>query len=297
MKLGVLPRFKRGVITSSEWMAEFAAVVEEAGCESVWAVEHVVVADGYEPRYPYSESGQMPGHPETVMPDPLEWLAYLAALTSTVRLGTSVVVLPLHSPAVLAKRAATLDALSGGRLLLGVGIGWQVEEYAAVGVPYRDRGARLEEHVASMRALWRAEHATFDGRFSSFTRVASEPKPAQPGGIPIVIGGSSSIAARRAGRIGDGFFPYVIGPDDLAARIDELRTAARDAGRDPAGVEITAWPTSWKPGAALDVDLARRFAELGVRRLIVSSDEAGGPEHEDLRRFLGEYRERVLSRL
>ena len=184
MKLGVLPRFTRDHIVDPDWVLGFGAVCEEAGVESVWAVEHVVVAQEYEPRYPYSASGRMPGNPETVMPDPLEWLAFLAAGTSTVRLGTSVVVLTLHSPAVVAKRVATMDALSRGRMMLGVGIGWQVEEYAAVGVPYSERGARLDEYIDALRALWRDEYASFDGRFVRFDRVSSLPKPVQPGGVP-----------------------------------------------------------------------------------------------------------------
>jgi probable F420-dependent oxidoreductase len=297
VKLGVLPRFTRDSIVDPDWVTGFGAVCEEMGVESVWGVEHVLVAQDYEPRYPYSESGRMPGNPETVMPDPLEWLAFLAASTESVRLGTSVLVLTLHSPVVVAKRVATLDALSRGRALLGVGIGWQVEEYTAVGVPYAQRGARLDEYVDALRALWGAEFASFDGRFVAFERVSSLPKPVQPGGVPIVVGGSSEAAARRAGTRGDGFFPYVISPDDFAARVEDVRAAARAAGRDPGAVELTVWPTSWQPGAALHLDLARRYADAGADRLVVSAQEAGGPGLDDLRRFLGDYREQVLDRL
>ena len=297
MKLGVLPRFTRDSIVDPGWVAGFGALCEDVGVESVWAVEHVIVAQDYQPLYPYSADGRMPGNPETVMPDPLEWLAFIAATTSTVRLGTSVLVLTLHSPVVVAKRVATLDALSGGRTMLGVGIGWQVEEYAAVGVPYSRRGPRLDEYIDALRALWRDEHASFAGEFVDFERVSSLPKPAQPGGVPIVIGGSTPAAARRAGRRGDGFFPYVISPDDFAARAADVRAAAVEAGRDPDAVELSVWPTSWKPGAALDPDLARSYADAGATRLVVSAQEAGGPSLEDLRRFLGDYREQVLDRL
>jgi probable F420-dependent oxidoreductase len=297
VKLGVLPRFTRDSIVDPAWVVGFGAVCEEVGVESVWAVEHVVVAQDYEPRYPYSADGRMPGNPETVMPDPLEWLAFLAAATSTVRLGTSVLVLTLHSPVVVAKRVATIDALSGGRMMLGVGIGWQVEEYAAVGVPYGQRGPRLDEYVDALRALWREEPASFAGRFVSFDRLSSLPKPVAQGGVPIVVGGSSAAAARRAGTRGDGFFPYVISPDDFAARAADVRAAAVSAGREPDAVELTVWPTSWRPGAALDLDLARRYAEAGTSRLVVSAQEAGGAALDDLRRFLGDYREQVLDRL
>ena len=296
MKLGVLPRFTQDAV-DPEWVVGFGAACEEMGVESVWGVEHVVVAQDYEPRYPYSEDGRMPGRPGTVMPDPLEWLTFLAASTTTVRLGTSVLVLTLHSPAVVAKRVATLDALSGGRTTLGVGIGWQVEEYAACGVPYSERGPRLDEYIDALRTLWREEYASFDGRFVRFDRVSSLPKPAQAGGVPIVVGGSSEAAARRAGTRGDGFFPYVVSPDDFAARVADVRTAAVGAGRDPDAIELTVWPTSWQVGAALDLDLARRYADAGAHRLVVSAQEAGGPGLEELRRFLGEYREQVLDRL
>jgi probable F420-dependent oxidoreductase len=294
VKLGVLPSFRRSEITNAEWVAAFLGAVEECGCESVWTVEHVVVADDYEPLYPYSDDGRMPGRPDTVMPDPLEWLAYAAALTSTVRLGTAVVVVPLHAAATLAKRAATVDALSGGRVMLGVGVGWQKEEYAAVGVPYDGRGHRLEESVAAMRALWRDDLASYDGSTVRFMRVRSEPKPIR-GSVPIVVGGSSDLAARRAGRIGDGWFPFVISPDDFTARAGLLRAAAETAGRDPDTVELTVWPASWDPTATFDVELVRRYAAAGASRIVVSTAMVEGAGRDDLRRFLERVQREVID--
>jgi probable F420-dependent oxidoreductase len=293
MKLGVLPSFRRSEITNADWIAAFLGAAEDCGCESVWTVEHVVVADDYEPRYPYSADGRMPGRPDTVMPDPLEWLAYAAAITSTVRLGTAVVVVPLHAAATLAKRVATVDALSGGRVMLGVGIGWQKEEYAAVGVPYEGRGQRLEDSVGAMRALWRDELASHEGSTVRFTRVRSEPKPLA-GSVPIVIGGSSDLAARRAGRIGDGWFPFVISPDDFAARAALVRDAAETAGRDPDAIELTVWPGSWDPMATFDVDLARRYVAAGARRLVVSTAMAEGSDRDALARFLERVQREVI---
>ncbi len=150
--LGVLPSFRPGVITDPDWVAGFARVCEDGGVESVWAVEHVLVAEDYEPLYPYSEDGQMPGGGRAVMPDPLEWLSFVAASTSRLTLGTAVLILTQHSPVQIAKRVATLDALSGGRVRLGVGIGWQKEEYAALNIPYSDRGGRLDEYIDAVRA-------------------------------------------------------------------------------------------------------------------------------------------------
>jgi len=235
--------------------------------------------------------------PDTVMPDPLEWLAFVAAGTSRLRLGTSVVIASQHSAAILAKRVATLDALSRGRVLLGVGIGWQKEEYAAIGVPYRDRGRRLDETIEAMRALWAPGLASYRGRHVRFEKVVCDAKPAQAGGVPILIGGSSRAAAERAGRLGNGFFPYVISPEDLAARLAELRAAARAAGRDPAAIEITVWPASWRFDATFDLDLVRRYAECGVSRLIVSAQEARGVAMDDFRRLVHDYREQVIEKL
>lgn len=297
MRLGVLPRFHESVVTDPDWLAAFGALCEDAGVESVWAVEHVLVAEDYEPRYSYSPTGRMPGAPGTVMPDPLEWLAYLAAVTSTVRLATGVVVLPLHPPVVLAKRVATLDALSGGRVTLGVGLGWQIEEYRAVGVPYDERGARADDAIAALRACWGPDPVAYSGRFTTIPPASVLPKPAQGRALPVVVGGSTPAAARRAGRLGDGFFPYVCGPDDYAGLVATIRATAHDHGRDPDAIELTVWPGSYQPASTFDLGLAKRYADVGVTRFVVAAHEAGGPGLDDLRRFLGDYRERVLDRL
>jgi probable F420-dependent oxidoreductase len=298
MKLGILPTFDRRTTLDPDFVARFARMAEEAGCESIWAVEHVVVAESYEPLYPYSPDGRMPTGPDTVMPDPLEWLSYVAAVTTRLHLGTSVMVASEHSAAILAKRVATLDALSRGRMLLGVGIGWQKEEYAAIGVPYRDRGRRLDETIEAMRALWGPGPATYRGRHVSFENVSCDAKPARKGGVPILIGGSSPAAARRAGRLGDGFYPYVISPEDLSTRMGELRAAAREAGRDPDAIEVTVWPGSFAFDRTFDLGLVRAYVDCGnVTRLVVSAMEAGGATLDDFRRLVSDYREKVIEKL
>jgi probable F420-dependent oxidoreductase len=297
VRFGILPRFHRDAIVEPDWVVAFAHAVEDAGADSVWTVEHALVAEDYEPRYPYSRDGRMADHPDTVMPDPLEWLSFVAACTERMLLGTAVMVVPEHPPVVLAKRVATLDRLSRGRVRLGVGIGWQKEEYAAIGVPYARRGARLDEHLDALRALWGPDPVSFHGEFVSFDRVRSEPKPARASGVPIVVGGSTDAAARRAGTRGDGFFPYVISPEDLAARLVTMRAAARDAGRDPDAVEVTVWPGSWRHGGSLDVDLARRYADAGADRLVLSAQETRGGTVDDVRRLVEDYRTRVIERL
>ncbi|MCU1485774.1 MAG: class F420-dependent oxidoreductase [Actinomycetia bacterium] len=296
VSLGMLLPFVDGLITSGPFVRDFATTIEAAGVDSVWAVEHVVVAEDYEPGYPYSADGRMPSAAGSVpMPDPLEVLSFIAGATDHLLLGTAVVVAPLHSPVVLAKRAATLDTLSGGRLLLGLGIGWQREEYAAVGAPFDRRGLRLEEGIGAMRALWRDRPASYAGETVSFGRLHSLPQPAA-GRVPIVLGGNSDAAVDRAGRLADGWFPYTIGPDDLAVQAARLAAAATAAGRRPGDVPITVWPGSNDPARELDVDWVRRFVDAGATRLVVrprvtTADLAAVPT------FVERYREDVLARL
>ncbi len=297
MKLGYLPPMTKGITTDPGYVIPLVEMLEDEGIESVWGVEHVVMAEDYEPLYPYSPDGRAPTAPDTQMPDPLEWLSFVAARTERIRLGTSVLIAAQHNAVVLAKRVATLDALSGGRLTLGVGLGWQREEYEAVGVAYRDRGRRLDECIDVMRLLWSEEVASFEGRHFGFQRVHLDTKPARPEGVPIVIGGSSEFAARRAGTRGDGFYPYVISPADYALRIETLREAARQAGRDPEGIELTVWPGSYDFTRTFDLDLVREYRDLGIERVVVSVVEAQTTDIEKQRDFLRRYRDEVLARL
>jgi probable F420-dependent oxidoreductase len=297
MKLGVIPLCERDFTTDPDWVSRFVRMLEDEGVESVWMPEHVIMAQDYEPLYEYSEDGRAPVRETTQMPDPLHWLTFAAAHTNELRLGTGVLIGPQHSAAILAKRLATLDALSGGRLEAGIGIGWQKEEYQAVGVPYSQRGKRLDECIDAMRTLWRDDPASFHGEFVRFDKVFCDTKPAQAGGVPFLIGGSSEAAARRAGRKGDGFFPYTIGPEDLAARMETAKRSARDAGRDPEALSLTIWPHSYAPGRTFDLDLVKRYAEIGTDRLIVAAFEAGDVAMDALRRLVGEYQDRILAKL
>lgn len=291
--LGVMPVFKKGCADDPAYVRALVQMLEAEGVESLWAVEHVVVAKDYEPRYSYSPTGRMGGSPDVQMPDPLEYLAFVAACTERLVLGTAVVVATLHQPAILAKRVATLDALSGGRVRLGVGSGWQVEEYAACGVPYERRGARLDECIVAMRELWQPGYRTHTGDRYAYRDVDTTILPVQAGGPPIIIGGSSEAAAKRAGRLGDGFFPYVIGPDDLAERVTTIRTTAAAHGRAPEAIEITAWPGCWKPGSSLDAAVLRDFADVGCRRLVISAQESGSTDIEDIRAYVRRVRDLV----
>ena len=243
-----------------------AEAAESAGFESIWAVDHVVVPAGYRSHYPYDPSGKLPSGEATVFPDPLIWLSYVAARTSTLRLGTGILIVPQRNPLVLAKELATLDHLSGGRMILGAGIGWLEEEFEALGVPFAGRGRRTEEAIAAMRALWSQEQASYAGTTTAFRDCFLRPQP-RAGTIPVHIGGHSEAAARRTGRIGDGFFPLGVAGDDLVSLLDVMRRSAEEAGRDPATIEVTVScaATAGKKAVAEVADLER----LGVTRVIV----------------------------
>jgi probable F420-dependent oxidoreductase len=238
-----------------------AQAAERLGYDSLWTVEHVVVPADHESKYPYSESGRMPGGEDFDIPDPLIWLAYVAAATETIRLCTGILILPQRNPGVLAKECATLDVLSGGRLTLGIGVGWLKEEFEALGIPWERRAARTDEYVAALRTYWSEDVASFAGEFVAFERAKSFPKP--PGrAIPIVVGGHSEAAARRAGRIGDGFFPAQGSPEGLGHLLDVMRRAADEAGRDADAIEVTA-------GASMDPAVVEKLTDLGVTRLVL----------------------------
>lgn len=291
LKLGLLSPFTSDTIGDPVYLRSFAQAIENAGAESYWTVEHILVAEDYEPRYPYSSDGRMPGGGTALMPDPLQVLAFVGANTSTMRLGTSVVVAPQHPAVILAKAAATLDVLSSGRLELGVGSGWAVEEYAAVNVPYEGRGKRLDETIDAMRACWGPNPVSHSGTTVSFDRVNVDPKPVQPGGVPIVIGGSGAVAARRVGRRGDGWFPYVVSPDDVAAGLATIREVAAAEGRDPAAIQVSVWPGSWNFARGTDPGLLAEYAALGVDRIVCSAAEAGTTDVDGV----GEFVQRIGS--
>lgn len=245
---------------TAEGARAIARAAESSGVESLWTVEHVVIPQAYASQYPYSRSGRMGGDERASIPDPLVWLTYVGALTSRLRLATGILILPQRNPAILAKEVATLDVLTSGRVILGVGIGWLREEFEALGVPFEDRARRTEEAMAALRALW-SDEETHEGKRFRFRQARSYPKPVRPAGIPLVVGGHTLAAARRAGRFGDGFFPA---GKDIEALIEECRRTARKYGRDPDAIEITVTGNA-------DLDQAERFRALGVRRIVVRS--------------------------
>lgn len=286
MKFGLV-FVNTGFAATPDGAVAVGQIAEEAGFDSLWTVEHVVVPAGYESQYPYSPTGKMPGREDNPIPDPLIWLTWVAANTRTISLATGILILPQRNPVVLAKEVATLDVLSGGRVILGVGVGWLREEFDAIGVNFDDRGAITDEYVAALRALWQQEEPTFAGQWTSFEKAKMYPKPVQDGGVPIHVGGHSNAAARRAGRIGDGFFPAKGSLEELSALFEVARQSARDAGRDPSALEMTC-------GGAMDVDSVRRFEDAGANRIVVP---AFGRSVDDYKSMLGSFADDVIAKL
>src|SRR5277367_3905015 len=240
LKFAVVAPVAAGVTADPRWIAAFARHVEGCGFESIVAVEHTVLATRYDSVYPYDPSGRVELASDCPVPDPLDLLAFLAAHTDRLGLATGVLVLPNHHPVVLAKRAATVDALSGGRLRLCVGVGWLREEIEACGTEFESRGRRADEQLAVLRALWanQPEGVTHRGEFFRFENAVCSPKPVAGRHLPVHIGGHSKAAARRAGRFGDGFQPLGV----TGAQLDDLLALMRDEaaalGRDPASIEV-----------------------------------------------------------
>lgn len=268
MKVSVVAPVADGVTADPDWMVAFARHLEACGFESIVVVEHTVLLTRYDSVYPYDSSGRVGLAADCPIPDPLDLLAFLAGHTSSLGLATGVLVLPNHHPVVLAKRAATVDALSGGRLHLCVGVGWLSEELAACGVEFDSRGRRADEQLAVLRALWaqRPEGASFAGEFFNFENVMSYPKPVAGERLPIHIGGHSRAAARRAGRLGDGFQPLGVTGPQLASLLALMRDEASSAGRDAAALEVSLGHSVTK----VDAERAAALADQGADRLVLA---------------------------
>jgi probable F420-dependent oxidoreductase len=238
MKFGLA--FASSVGTDPASALEVARIAEAVGFESVWGGEHVVMPSTIESPYPYTADGKIPATPETSIPDPLIWLAYVAAVAPTLRLGTCILILPQRNPLVLAKEVATLDHLSGGRVELGIGVGWMKEEFDALGVPWEHRGRRNDEYVAALRTVWSGSHVEFHGEFVDFEPLTSTPRPLQGANIPILVGGDTPVAIRRAARLADGYFPGELHDERRRELIAAVRQACVDVDRDPDSIEINA---------------------------------------------------------
>jgi len=211
-----------------------AVAAERSGFATLWSGEHVVMVDQPTSRYPYAEDGRIAVPAVADWLDPMIGLAFAAAATTTIGIATGVLLLPEHNPLLAAKQAATLDKLSGGRLTLGVGIGWSRDEFDALGVPYPRRGQRTAEYVDAMRRLWSEDVASYRGDFVSFSSVRVNPKPVRDRRIPVVVGGNSEAALSRVAAWGDGWYGFNLDDVEQVARCTaHLRSRCRSAGRDP----------------------------------------------------------------
>jgi len=257
-------------IEDAQALVGLACRAEELGLDSVWVHDHV-----FNVGHVLDRIGGKPYY------EPLTLLSFVAARTARVRLGTSVLVLPYHNPIRLAKTAATLDVLSGGRLILGVGVGLIEKEMLAMGSPFAERGAVTDEAIAVMRTLWTQEEPRFDGTYHRFAGMKFSPKPLQKPSIPVVIGGVSRAAIRRAARLGDGWQPLGLSPEALGQGIATLREEARACGRDvstiPVSIAMSLGPSTPRRYALGQkpeeiVQNARAYASVGVETLIVSAN-------------------------
>jgi probable F420-dependent oxidoreductase len=231
--LGIGTGARRAVIDA------IAVAAEQHGFARLWAGEHLVMVDQPVSRYPYSADGRIAVPAAADWIDPLIGLSFAAAATTTIGLATGVLLLPEHNPVVVAKQAATLDWLSGGRFTLGVGIGWSREEFDTLGVPFERRARRTAEYVAAMRTLWRDDIASFPGEFVHFESVRLNPKPVRERRIPIVLGGNSDAALRRVVNWGDGWYGFNLRDvDAVVERVALIRTLCGDAGRDPSELQL-----------------------------------------------------------
>jgi probable F420-dependent oxidoreductase len=255
MKFGLFGMNMRPCVTP-EAIASVARAAEQAGFESFWGGEHLALAD------PQIAASPMP--PKTSFVDLCVTIAFAAAHTRSLRFGTGIMILPLRNPVILAKQLASVDIVSGGRLIFGVGIGNLEFEFDAVGAPFDHKGRRAEEAIAAMRALWSMDRAEFQGRFFALSGVRAEPRPVQKPHPPIIFGGKSAAAFSRTARLGSGWYGYGLDLEATGACIAGIREACNRHRRPIDQIEV-----SITPKGDLDRDRAMRYADLGVGRLIL----------------------------
>jgi probable F420-dependent oxidoreductase len=246
--------------TTPELLAVIAAEAEQRGVGTLWVGEHVVLFDEYASSYPYAMDGKIPVPPGTGLLEPLSTLSFLAAHTTTVRLGTAMVLLPQRNPVYTAKEVSTLDWLSNGRVDFGVGVGWLREEFNAVNVPWPQRGRRTDEYLEVLRTLWCDETSAYEGEFYSLDPCAMFPKPVQQPHPPIHIGGESDAALSRTARAGQGWHTFNRKPEELAEPLAALEGLLADEGRSRSDLTITVCPYM----QPLDAGIAEQYAEAGV---------------------------------
>jgi probable F420-dependent oxidoreductase len=261
-----------GAFDDADAIERLATTAEGLGFESLWTGEHVVLVD--------PQKAPSPVAPHAPFVDTIATLAFIAAKTTRIKVGSGIILLPQRHPIVLAKELAGVDVLSKGRLLFGMGVGYVEGEFDALGIPFRERGARATEYIEAIRVLWTQERPSFAGRFTSFSGIQSRPLPIQKPHPPIVVGGMSPGALRRAVGQGNGWYGFFQGLEATAAMLRSLAETAKQVARPAA---LGRLEISITPAGPVDADTARRFEDLGVDRLIVMRgfEDMAGPGDED----------------
>ncbi|TQJ29955.1 LLM class F420-dependent oxidoreductase [Microbacterium sp. SLBN-146] len=288
MKLGISELFTGSDARAGSWSTDAAQLIEEIGFTSVWLPEHVVFFPEYRSQYPYESGGAQEVNRMLGVIDPLVLAASIGAATTTLRIGTYVFVVPQRNPIITARQVASIDQLTGGRFEFGVGVGWAEEEYAALDVPFARRGARMNEYLAAMRALWSPEELTeFSGEFVEFPPLYCFPKPAQPR-LPIIVGGNSDASLRRIVEYGDGWAGYSQTFDDIEAFIAKLSTAMEAAGRQMSELSLKVGRRS-KGKTEKDWEDDRAYIDhvlsLGIDEVVVSPRIGDENYERDMRRY------------
>ncbi len=256
-----------------------ATNAERVGFSTLWVPEHVVLLDKYASKYPYSADGALPAQTNAPIFDPFISLATMAAVTSKIRLATGICLVPEHNPLVLGKVVATLDFLSAGRVVLGVGIGWLEEEFQAIGIPWERRAKRTRECIDAMRSLWGQDVSAYSGEFVKFDGVRSFPKPARGANVPIFFGGESAPALRRVAEYGTGWCGFNLTPDEAAAKIRRIEELLAANGRKRSDVELAVSPYTKK----VTSDDLKRYRDAGVDEVVLVNLRPPREEAETIR--------------
>jgi probable F420-dependent oxidoreductase len=272
MKFGIFAPLANPFATG-DYLQALGSAAEERGFDSIWVAEHVVLFDEYASQYPYANDGRIPVRPESGILDPFAALAYLAAVTNTIRLGTGICLMPQRNPVYTAKEVATVDWLSGGRFDLGIGVGWLAEEFGVLGVPFERRGSRCRAYIDVMKTLWADPVSQYSGEFYELAPTRQYPKPVQQPHPPIHFGGESDAALRRVADVGQGWYGFGLEPEQVKERTVRLERMLERRGRRREEIEISICPYL----TAATPQLLEGYLEAGVDRVILLA-AAAGPE-------------------
>ena len=269
-----------GIAADPDVIKQIATSSEACGYHSLWAPEHIVLIEKYSSTYPYTQNGRMPFTTlEIDILDPFLALTYAAAVTSKIRLGTGICLVPERQPLTLAKEVATLDKLSGGRFDFGVGIGWLKEEFEALEVSWPKRAERTRDYLDAMKKVWTQAESTHQGEFVRFEPVRSFPKPVQKPHPPIIFGGESEPALRRVGEVGDGWWGVNVTPETAKTHMANIKRYADAAGRDASKLHYSVSPGI---GVPVTLDEIKRFADIGVDQVIIGAFAASAVEYKQV---------------